>query len=171
MTRLKSSGSRCAGRGNGHAAPSEGNATVVYTIGYEGRGIRDFIEQLKAKDVEVLLDVRDNPNSRNRDFCKSRLERTLGRQGIRYEHKKGLGNPKPIRDAYKLTGNKERFVRAFSAFLSTRKDDLNDLHVDVITSVCCVMCVERDPETCHRSLVGERLRSLNGHAVAVVHIE
>jgi uncharacterized protein (DUF488 family) len=155
---------------NGNAAVTKPPA-VLYTIGYEGRGIRDFVDHLTAKGIKILLDIRDNPISRNRDFCKSRLERTLGRQGIRYEHMKGLGTPKPIRDQYKLTGNKESFVRAFSAFLGTRGDDLNDLYADVLTSVCCVMCVERDPETCHRSIVGERLQSLNGHDVAIVHIE
>lgn len=150
---------------------SRKKATVVYTIGYEGRGIRDFVNQLMANRVELLLDIRDNPISRNRDFCKSRLEQTLERHGIQYQHVKGLGTPKQIRDEYKLTGNKERFVRAFSTFLNTREGDIKELYGAVLASVCCVMCVERDPATCHRSLVGERLQSLNERDVDVVHIE
>jgi len=160
-----------ADRRNGRGKAPEVESPVMFTIGYEGRGIHDFLGQLKERRVEILLDIRDNPISRNRDFCKSRLELVLAREGIRYEHMKGLGTPKPIRDQFKMSGNKERFVRSFDKFLATRGDDLNSLYAEVITSVCCVMCVERDPEWCHRSLVGERIRTLNGHDVSVVHIQ
>ena len=35
-------------------------------------------------------------------------------------------------------------------------------------TICALLCVERDPEACHRSLIAERLQS--EHGAAVIHL-
>ena len=37
-----------------------------YTVGYEGRVIEDFVEELVRSEIEVLVDVREMPASRSR---------------------------------------------------------------------------------------------------------
>ena len=45
----------------------------LFTIGYEGAVIKDFIETLRAFDIKVLVDIREVPVSRKRGFSKNAL--------------------------------------------------------------------------------------------------
>src|SRR5438445_13835409 len=57
----------------------------IYTIGYGGRPIEQFLELLKRYDIEFLIDVRSQPYSRvNRQFSKDALEKMLREHRIRY---------------------------------------------------------------------------------------
>ena len=73
----------------------------LYTIGYEGAAIEDFIAALRLAGVAMLIDVRDAPWSRNRVFTKGALRTAVEDAGIAYAHLKGLGTPKTGREAAK----------------------------------------------------------------------
>ncbi len=66
---------------------------TLYTIGYEGRAVEDFIEDLRFADVEVLVDVRELPHSRRPGFSKSKLSEHVSRAGLEYLHLRSLGSP------------------------------------------------------------------------------
>ena len=54
------------------ASPALGDTALqrtLYTIGYQGAQIGDLINALKAAGVERLVDVREAPISRRRDFA------------------------------------------------------------------------------------------------------
>jgi hypothetical protein len=70
-----------------------------YAIGYEGSVLEDFVATLRSAGVETLIDVRDVPLSRKPGFSKSALQANLEAHGIAYVHLKGLGDPKPGREA------------------------------------------------------------------------
>lgn len=70
---------------------------ILYTVGYEGRSIGEFLELLKSHGVEHLVDVRDAPISRKPGFAKTSLSAALAAVSIRYTHARALGCPKPIR--------------------------------------------------------------------------
>lgn len=70
-----------------------------FTIGYEGLGIKKFLEILQAKGVKTLLDARFNLFSRNPDFRKQKLAAHLEKAGIKYVYLKEYGNPGDIRKA------------------------------------------------------------------------
>lgn len=67
--------------------------TAIYTIGYEGRAIDEFIAMLAAEQIERVIDVRDLPLSRRRGFSKTPLGEALRGAGIEYVHMKSAGNP------------------------------------------------------------------------------
>jgi uncharacterized protein (DUF488 family) len=52
-----------------------------------------------ATSVRLLIDVRELPTSRRKGFAKSALSSALAAADIGYLHLKGLGDPKPGRDA------------------------------------------------------------------------
>jgi hypothetical protein len=54
----------------------------LFTIGYEGVELKDFITALKAAGATVLLDVRELPISRRRGFSKNALKAALAEAGI-----------------------------------------------------------------------------------------
>ncbi len=60
---------------------------TIYTIGHSTRTIEQFIELLKAHDIEELVDVRTIPKSRhNPQFGAEELAASLQRAGIAYTH-------------------------------------------------------------------------------------
>lgn len=132
---------------------------VVYTIGYEGTDIDRLVETLKTVDVRVLADVRAVANSRKKGFSKSALRERLEAEGIAYEHFAELGDPKPGRDAARA-GRYEEFRKIYNTHLSGIEPQaaLNVLAEVAGSETTCLMCFERDPIDCHRSIVSDNLR-------------
>src|SRR5438876_11667887 len=65
---------------------------TIYTIGHSTRTIEQFIELLKAHDIEELVDMRTIPKSRhNPQFGAEELAASLQRAGIAYKHLATLG--------------------------------------------------------------------------------
>ena len=143
--------------------------TKLFTIGYEGRSPRELIERLHAAGVERVVDVRELPLSRRRGFSKSRLAAALEHAGIRYEHVRALGNPKPYRDRYK-SGDVDGGARAYRSHLHNGSYPALVELADSLPSVkTCLLCVEESHAACHRAViagaVAERLPR-----VAIVHL-
>src|SRR5919197_4026258 len=71
----------------------------IFTIGYEGATVGEFLAALKAAGVERVIDVRALPLSRRPGFSKSPLCAALDEAGIEYVHLKALGTPSEGRAA------------------------------------------------------------------------
>ena len=128
--------------------------TLLNTIGYEGASLDDFLATLIAADVRCLVDVRELPISRRKGFAKNALSSALERAGIEYVHLKGLGDPKPGREAARRKDYGA--LREIFATHMKSEDARNDLKIAskfVLAGGTCLMCFERDPHTCHRELV------------------
>ena len=72
------------------ARPKNDNPGLV-TIGYEGKCLENYLNQLLRAGVTVLCDVRRNPLSRKYGFSKGTLSKACEGLGIRYEHIPQLG--------------------------------------------------------------------------------
>ncbi len=134
--------------------------TQIYTIGYEGTDIERFVRTLKIVGVEQLVDVRAVPISRKKGFSKSRLREHLEAEGIRYVHLVALGDPKDGREAARA-GRYDVFRRIYSKHLSSdvAQNELRNLASLIVIKPTCLMCFERDPAECHRSIVASELSS------------
>ncbi len=131
----------------------------VGSVGYERhKDHRAFAQHLSDVGVERLVDVRDLPISRRRGYAKKALDEAMAEVGIEYLHIKALGNPKPYRDMYKA-GRVDEGRRCYEQLLlSERRDALRDLVPLLSEKRSALMCVEHDPETCHRTVIVEVLR-------------
>ena len=134
--------------------------TQIYTIGYEGSDIGRFVETLKIVGVEQLVDVRAVPLSRKKGFSKNGLRDRLEAEGIRYVHLSCLGDPKSGREAARA-GHFEKFRKIYRAHLETTpaQDALTMLSGLILDKATCLMCFERNPTECHRSIVAAELKS------------
>src|SRR5215210_3719398 len=56
-------------------AKPKGNKTVLFTIGYEGISLEEYLVRLLKNDVKILVDVRNNPLSMKYGFSKSQLRK------------------------------------------------------------------------------------------------
>jgi uncharacterized protein (DUF488 family) len=108
--------------------------------------------------------------SRRPGFAKTRLAANLAEAGIDYLHLRGLGTPADGRAAAR-SGRHDEMRRIFGEHLATAaaQADLMTL-LSIIGSGrrVALMCFERDPAHCHRSLVVD---ALMGHlALEVTHL-
>ena len=134
-------------------------APVIYTVGYEQhRRPEDLVEVLRRAGIERLVDVRELPVSRRPGFSKSSLAALLGEAGIAYEHARRLGNPKPYRDLYR-SGRKADGERGYRAHIRNEAEAVDELLAALPAARTCVLCLERDPADCHRSILVDELRA------------
>lgn len=128
--------------------------SVVYTIGYESTDIERFIATLKVVGVKRLADVRAMALSRKKGFSKKSLSARLEAEGIEYVHFVELGDPKPGRVAARAGLIKE-FRDIYESHLNSddAQTSLQKLVVAAGEKPTCLLCFERDPSACHRSIV------------------
>jgi uncharacterized protein (DUF488 family) len=135
-------------------------ALTVATIGYEQATQDALLEVLKAAGVQLLVDVRAVAASRRPGFAKRQLAAGAEAAGIGYLHLRGLGTPAEGRHAVR-SGHPERMRTIFEVHLATdtAQADLAEL-VRIVESGqrVCLLCLERDPLHCHRSIVADELR-------------
>jgi uncharacterized protein (DUF488 family) len=131
---------------------------TIYTIGYEGTDIERFVNTLLAVGINAVADVRAVPLSRKKGFSKNTLRDRLDEAGIQYLPMKTLGDPKPGREAAKA-GDYEAFRTIYSAHIGQPNVSaaVAELAAEAQKMKVCLLCFERDPKTCHRMIVGERM--------------
>ena len=143
-----------------------GRAPVVATIGYQEATQAAVLDALRERGIELLVDVRAVAASRRPGFSKSRLAAGLMGVGIDYLHLRSLGTPADGRLAAR-TGRHAELRRIYEAHLATTEAQAGLAAlagvIEAGTAVC-LLCFERRPEHCHRSIIVERL------GVAVDHL-
>lgn len=143
---------------------------ILFTLGYEGLRLEEFINRLKEKGIEVLIDVREIPLSRKRGFSKSQLDTIVNQNGIKYIHMKKLGSPSIIRHKVKEDGNYKEFFKAYINYIKTQIEELKNLERLVEKSTCCLMCYEKDIENCHRKVIASEIKKINNNGLKVVNL-
>ena len=142
-------------------------ARTLYTIGYQGARLADFIAALQGAGVRMLVDVRFHPFSRRPEFRRGALKEAIEAAGIGYTHLRQLGNPPPSRDAARA-GDVETYHRLFQAHLD-RAETVAALRQVIAldrAGPVALMCLERDPGDCHRLMVAERAAAMSELRVA-----
>lgn len=156
---------------------------TVATIGVYGFTGKMFLDRLREADVGRLLDVRQRRGVRGSDYAwanSARLQAALAEAGIEYRHHKELAPTTELRqlqyreDDRQGVGKRSRtqlareYRERYVAEILDRAD-LDAVVAELITTErgAALMCVERDPEACHRSLIAERLAA--DYGIEVTH--
>jgi uncharacterized protein (DUF488 family) len=126
----------------------------IFTIGYEAATMAEFLAALKGAGVERVIDVRALPLSRRPGFSKSPLKVELEGVGIEYIHLKALGTPSDGRTAARA-GRQEDLERIYAGQLElpeaiVQAEQMRELAAERPSAL---LCYERDPAQCHRSLL------------------
>lgn len=136
--------------------------TGFFTIGYQSHNPSSFLRLLSANGVGLVVDVRRNPTSRKRGFSKESLQRLVARVGIEYLHLPDLGTPPAIRKFYQRTGDVAVALRRYEKYLRLQRDSLRELTGLVRCKVLCLLCLESDYTSCHRSVIARELSEMTG---------
>ena len=134
---------------------------TVYTIGHGSRSISEFIALLVESGVQRLVDVRRWPSSRRHpQFSREALGNSLAGAHIRYvwegETLGGRRRPTPTSPHIAL---RDEMFRGYADHMLTA-GFLAVLRVLIDTSCSeptAIMCAERLPQRCHRSLISDNL--------------
>ncbi|WP_312219061.1 DUF488 domain-containing protein [Sphingobium yanoikuyae] len=126
----------------------------IFTIGYEGVTQAQLIEALRAAGVEVLADVRAVPLSRRPGFSKNILAAGLREAGIDYVGFKALGTPPAGREAARR-GQHARLAEIYAGQLDLPEAIVQAAQLVELAAArsTALLCFERDPAGCHRSLL------------------
>jgi uncharacterized protein (DUF488 family) len=128
----------------------------IFTIGYEGATQPELIAALTAAGVERLIDVRAVPLSRKPGFSKNILAAGLREAGIDYVHLKALGTPPAGREAARK-GKVDVLAAVYAEQLETPEAGVQSAQLLELAGekVSALLCFERDPGMCHRTLLRE----------------
>jgi uncharacterized protein (DUF488 family) len=156
---------------------------AVATIGVYGFDRDGFIAALEENEVRSLLDVRQRRGVRGPEYAwanSQRLQAALAEAGIGYEHHKELAPTTELRqlqyreDDRLGVGKRSRSELAPAYVNRYREEILNLVDLEPLVESlpeegrAALLCVELDPEACHRSLIAERLQER--HGVEISHI-
>ena len=152
------------------ARPSSQPAGVA-TIGYEGRSLEAYLNELLHAGVTSLFDVRRNPLSRKYGFSKSTLSKACDGVGIHYSHVPELGIASEDRRGLATQAD-------YDALFATYERETLPLQTRALARIgeavtrgerVALTCYERAPEQCHRHCVAEALELEFGHTYAPQH--
>ena len=138
----------------------------LFTIGYEGRTLAEFLDVLREASVELLIDVRAVAASRRPGFSKTALSGAVREIGINYAHLRPLGTPKAGRDAARK-GRIAEMRAIYEEQLATPEAQLalQQAQASALERRVALLCFERDAACCHREIVAERLVEQSGFEV------
>lgn len=144
----------------------------VVTIGVYGWDFESFLGALESAGVRLVLDVRQRRGVRGREYAWAnavRLQTALARAGVPYRHHKELAPTTELRhlqyaeDARQGVGKRSRIELASEYRTRYTREILDRVGLGEIVrelppeGSSALLCVERDPEACHRSIIAERL--------------
>lgn len=141
----------------------------VFTIGHSNHPLDAFMALLQRHRVTALADVRSAPYSRlHPQFNRESLAGSLRREGIEYVHLgQALGgrsdDPACYEDGcvrYDRVAGTEMFRRGLERVVQGAADHL-----------IVLLCAEREPLECHRTLLVARALDERGIEVAHIHAD
>lgn len=131
----------------------------IKTIGHSNHSIERFLDLLEGGGVDIVVDVRSVPYSRRfPQFGRERLTQSLASRGISYRYE-GValgGKPKGGED-YEALAAAPEFADALARLVAGASD-----------TTLCLMCAEKDPLDCHRTVLVSRRLAERG--VAIDHL-
>ena len=146
--------------------PFENKATV-FTIGYEGISIDEYLRRLIKADIDILVDVRRNPKSMKFDFNCKKLADYVSKVSIQYMGIPELGIPSDLRvDLDSEAAYRELFALYDKDILPKQTDKVNKIS-DLIKEgkKVALTCFEKDYNHCHRYRIAKKLYSDYGFEI------
>ena len=129
--------------------------TTVYTIGFAGKSLEQFIALLREAEVTRLIDVRLRPSSQLSGFARGGdLQYVLEQyEHIEYVHAADLAPTDAILDGVRKSKDWDAYLAQFTALMAER-DMVAELHrLAGAHERVALLCSEAKATTCHRGVL------------------
>ncbi len=142
------------------------NMTTILTIGHSTHSLKEFIRLLQLNAVTAVADIRSVPFSQFRpEFNKEPLQTALQANDIEYVFL-GVELGARSKDPSCYENGRVQYRRLAQTELF--KNGLNRVITGAMSHRIALLCAEKEPLACHRSLLVAR--ELEGLGVNVMHI-
>jgi uncharacterized protein (DUF488 family) len=133
----------------------------LYTIGYEGISLEEYLNKLLAYDIKVLCDVRKNSSSMKFGFSKSQLRHACENLGIKFIHIPDLGIESECRQELNKQSD---YDKLFAQYRNTTLQKTHEQQLQLISLVneykrVAITCFEANIHQCHRKHLAEAVEN------------
>lgn len=153
-------------------AKPKSNKTVLFTIGYEGISLEEYLVRLLKNDVKVLVDVRNNPSSMKYGFSKSQLKKYCASLGIEYVHIPEVGIQSDQRQELNTQSDYDKLFAVYRKNNLTQTSAQQNEILKLLKQHkrIALTCFEANICQCHRKHLAEAIELLPGFEYEVKHI-
>lgn len=144
------------------ATPSQ-KEKALFTIGYEGISLENYLNRLVKNNVSLLIDVRKNPLSMKFGFSKTLLKRYCENLGVKYLHIPEVGIDSSQRQKLETQADYDSLFEKYKD--TTLKETLENQNI-IIKLVnehkrVALTCFEADICQCHRLPLAKSIINLD----------
>jgi uncharacterized protein (DUF488 family) len=148
------------------------NETILFTIGYEGISLEEYLNRLIRNDVKVLVDVRNNPVSMKYGFSKNPLKRFCENLGIQYVHFPEVGIQSEQRQELNTQADYDRLFADYRISNLTKTQATQNVILGLLKKHqrIALTCFEANICQCHRKHLSEAITHLPDFKYELKHI-
>lgn len=146
--------------------------TSLYTIGYEGISLEEYINKLLSFDVKVLCDVRKNSFSMKYGFSKSQLKAACEGVGIKFLHFPEVGIDSDKRQELNTQRDYDLLFADYCRDVLPKTTTTQEQILNLIQEYqrVALTCFEEHPCQCHRSHLADAISRLPNFKYTVKHL-
>jgi len=146
--------------------------TILYTIGYEGISLEEYLNRLIQNDIKILIDVRNNPISMKFGFSKNQLNNYCKNLGIQYTHIPALGIQSEQRRELNSQKDYDNLFADYckNTLTKTEKEQEHIFELLKANKRVALTCFEKDINQCHRRHLANAIEKLPNFNYEVRHI-
>lgn len=147
-------------------------STILFTIGYEGISLEEYLNRLIRNNIKVLVDVRNKPLSMKYGFNKTQLIKFCDNIGIQYMHFPDVGIQSEFRQELNTQEDYDELFRNYCEknLSNTTESQQNILELLIKNKRIALTCFEANICQCHRKHLAEAIQNLPGFKYEVKHI-
>ena len=153
-------------------AVPKSDSTIIFTIGYEGISLEEYLIRLVRNDVKILIDVRRNPLSMKFGFSKTLLQKYCNALDIEYLHFPDVGIESDKRQELNNQSDYDKLFDDYKKSTIPKTLETQNKILDLLKSKkrIALTCFEADICQCHRTHLAEALHSNQSFSFDVKHI-
>jgi len=138
------------------------NDIAIYTMGYEGLSLEQYINRLIKKNIRIICDVRKNPISRKYGFSKKTLSHASHAVDIKYLHFPELGIPSAQRENLKTIDDYKKLFQSYKINVVSKRTDVLNTIIEYVNQHerLVLLCYEKDPSFCHRTIIAQEIEKI-----------
>ena len=144
----------------------------LFTIGYEGVSLEEYLNKLIRHNVKMLCDVRRNPLSMKYGFSKSQLKNACEGVGIAYLHLPEVGIDSELRQNLETQQDYDLLFHRYREECLPATLDTQQQILELLKKYqrIALTCFEANVCQCHRKHLAESISGLNGFMYSLQHL-
>lgn len=153
-------------------AKPKSSKPILFTIGYEGISIEEYINKLIANNVKILCDVRKNPLSMKFGFSKTQLQNACIGVGIEYLHIPQLGIDSDKRQELNTQADYDKLFVMYKNNILTQTQDYQEKIIELLKkdNRVALTCFEANICQCHRKHLADAIIKNPSFIYELIHI-